>query len=161
MQTSIDLRLARHGVIVLLLGLLTGFVIGDFHNRSLGDAAHLTGLIGGFGTIALGLLWPRLNLGRTLSNAGAWMTAASMYLNWLGLALRGGFGSGPNVTNQPLLGSPQVWDRVSGLVLTAAVVLSLLSTLLVLYGLRKLAAAAATSPQTFLSGAGQYHEEPE
>jgi hydroxylaminobenzene mutase len=143
MQTSIDLRLARHGVIVLLLGLLTGFVIGNFNNRALGDAAHLTGLIGGFGMIALGLLWPRLNLGSLLSDAGAWMTAASMYLNWLGLAFRGGLGSGPGATNPPLLGSPQVWDRVSGLILTAAVVVSLLSTLIVLYGLRKLAPTAA------------------
>ena len=157
MQTSIDLRLARHGVIVLLLGLLTGFVIGDFHNRSLGDAAHLTGLIGGFGTITLALLWPRLNLGRSLSNAGAWMTAASMYLNWLGLALRGGFGSGPKATDQPLMGSPQAWDRMSGLVLTAAIILSLLSTLTVLYGLRKLATTAATYP----SGTRQYREQPE
>ncbi len=59
MQAPIDLRLARHGVIVLLLGLLTGFVIGRFHSRPLGDAAHLTGLIGGFGLIALGMLWPK------------------------------------------------------------------------------------------------------
>lgn len=144
MQTSIDLRLARHGVIVLLLGLLTGFVIGNFNNRPLGDAAHLTGLIGGFGVITLGLLWPRLNLGSFLSGAGAWMAAASMYLNWLGLALRGGFGSGPSATNSPLLGSPLVWDRVGGLILTAAVVLSLLSTLIVLYGLRKLAARTSS-----------------
>jgi len=33
----------------------------------------LTGLIGGFGMIAVGLLWPKLNLGRFLSGAGAWM----------------------------------------------------------------------------------------
>lgn len=136
-MTLIDLRLARHGVIVLLLGLLTGFVIGNFHNPHLGDAAHLTGLIGGFGMIAMGLLWPNLNLGRFWSGAGAWMTAVSMYLSWLGLAFRGAFGSGPN-TNSPLLGSPLLWDRAGGVVLMMAALLSLFATLIVLLGLRRL-----------------------
>jgi membrane associated rhomboid family serine protease len=58
MGAPIDLRLARHGAILLFLGMLTGFVITDFHNRSAGNAAHLTGLIGGYGLIAIGLLWP-------------------------------------------------------------------------------------------------------
>ena len=83
MHTSIDIRMARHGAILLLLGMLTGFVIGSFHSRSTGNAAHLTGLIGGYGLIALGLLWPKLNLSRAWSLAGARITVASMYLNWL------------------------------------------------------------------------------
>src|SRR5690242_10047433 len=110
MQTPIDLRLARHGVIVLLLGLLIGFVIGKFHNPRLGNFAHLVGLIGGFGIIALGPLWPRLNLGRSWSGIGAWTMAASMYVNWLGCVLLGAFGSGPKTPNSPMLGSPLLWD---------------------------------------------------
>jgi hypothetical protein len=144
MQTPIDLRVARHGVIVLLLGLLTGFVIGNVHNPHLGDAAHLTGLIGGFGMIGLGLLWPKLSLGRFWSGAGAWMTAVSMYLNWLGLAFMGAFGSGPKAPNSPMLGSPLLWDRAGGVVLTMAALLSLFATLVILIGLRKLTASAET-----------------
>jgi (hydroxyamino)benzene mutase len=136
MRTPIDLRLARHGAILLLLGMLTGFVIVKFHNRGAGNAAHLTGLIGGYGLIALGLLWPKLNLGRFWSGAGAWITATSLYLNWLGLVLQGGFGSGPKATNSPLLGSPVLWDHAGGAVLLVAVILSLLSVLIVLIGLR-------------------------
>jgi hydroxylaminobenzene mutase len=138
MQTTIELRLARHGVIVLLLGLLTGFAIGRFHSRPAGDAAHLTGLIGGFGMIALALLWPRLNLGRLWSGAAAWMTAACMYLNWLGLVLLGAFGSAPKPTNLPL--SSLLWDRAGGAMLELAALLSLISTLIILFGLRKLTA---------------------
>lgn len=144
MQAPVDLRLARHGVIVLLLGLLTGFVIGNFHNPRLGDAAHLTGLIGGLGTIALGLLWPKLSLGRFWSSAGMWMTAVSMYLNWLGLACRGAFGSGPNAPNSPILGSPLLWDRAGQVALTIGAFLSLFATLVALVGLRKLTAPAET-----------------
>ncbi len=126
MQTSIDLRLARHGAIVLLLGLLIGFVITKFHNRGAGDAAHLVGLIGGFGMIALSTLWPKLSLGRSLSTVGAWVTVACMYFNWLGVVLLGGFP-----------GAPQFWDRAAHVLLQAAVWLSLISTGVVLFGLRR------------------------
>ncbi|MGH8180963.1 MAG: hypothetical protein ACRETR_08295 [Steroidobacteraceae bacterium] len=127
MATSVELRLARHGVIVLLLGLLTGFVIARFHNRSAGDAAHLVGLIGGFGTIALALLWPKLRLGRFWSETGLWATAACMYLNWLGVVLLGAFG----------------WGRTGTVLLQIAIGLSLLSTLIILFGLRSPTTAAA------------------
>lgn len=148
MQTTIDLRVARHGVIVLLLGLLTGFVIGGFHNRRLGDVAHLVGLIGGFGLIALGLLWPRLNLGRVWSGAGAWMAASSMYLSWLGAFVRGALGSGPDPVSPSMLGSPLLWDRLGGLALSAGSLLSLAATLIVLFGLRSIVTSAAAAPAT-------------
>lgn len=125
MQALIDLRLARHGVIVVLLGLLVGFVIPKFQIPHLGNAAHLVGLIGGYGMITLGLLWPKLNLGRAWSVAGVWMTALSMYLSWLGLVLKGRFA---------VNGAGQV-----ALVLGAW--LALFATIVVLVGLRK-----ATAP---------------
>ena len=143
MRTPIDLRLARHGAILLFLAMLTGFVIGSLHSREVGNAAHLTGLIGGYGLITLGLLWPKLDLGRAWSAAGAWITAGSLYLNWLGLVFKG-LGNGPKVPSSPLLGSPLMWDQAGGVVLRLAVILSLLSVLIVLFGLRKLAAPVAT-----------------
>jgi hypothetical protein len=137
MRTPIDLRLTRHGAILLLLGMLTGFVIFKFHNHNVGNAAHQTGLIGGYGLIALGLLWPKLNLGRFWSGAGAWITAISLYLNWLGLVLQG-FGSGPKTTNSPPGSSALLWDHAGGFVLMIAVILSLSSVLIILAGLRRL-----------------------
>ena len=121
----LDLRIARHGVIVLLLGMLTGFFIGRFHSHTLGNAAHLTGLLGGYGLIAIGLLWPRLNLGRSWSAAGAWITIVSMYLNWAGLVLQDAFGkaAGPLAHSGPL-------------VLAIAVALSLASAGFLLAGFR-------------------------
>jgi hypothetical protein len=49
MRTPIDPCRARHGAILLLLGMITGFVIVRFHNRGTANAAHLTGLIRGYG----------------------------------------------------------------------------------------------------------------
>jgi hydroxylaminobenzene mutase len=141
MPTSIDLRLARHGAILLFLAMLTGFVIGNLPNRGAGNAAHLTGLIGGYGLIALGLLWPRLNLGRVWSAATAWITAASLYLNWLGLVCKG-LGNSPKTPTSPISGSPLIWDRAGSVALASAVLLSLLSVIIILIGLRKLAQPA-------------------
>ena len=137
MRTAIDLRLARHGAILLLLAMLTGFAIGNFLNRNAGNAAHLTGLLGGYGLIALGLLWPRLNLGRVGSAVAAWITAASLYLNWFGLVCKG-LGNNPAAPSSQVLGSPLTWDRVGSVTLGLAVLLSLLSVIMVLIGLRKL-----------------------
>jgi len=144
MQTSLDLRLARHGAIVLLLGLLTGFVIRGFHNPNAGNAAHLVGLIGGFGMMALGLLWPRLQLGRSWSSVGAWTMVASLYLNWLGCILLGAFGSGPNAGTTPP-DSLLFWDRAGHITLAIGAWLSLLATLVILAGLRK--PTALTRPE--------------
>ncbi len=138
MPMPLDLRLARHGIIVLLLGLLIGFVIPLFHNSHLGNAAHLVGLIGGFGMISLGTLWPGLRLGRSWSSAGVWTMVTSMYLNWVGLVLLGGFGSGPNAPSSTIQGSFLLWSRAGQVALTLGAFLTLFATLVALVGLRKL-----------------------
>jgi len=154
MRTPIDLRLARHGAILLLLAMLTGFVIGNVLNRGPGNAAHMTGLIGGYGLIALGFLWPRLKLGRVGSVAGAWITSASLYLNWLGLICKG-LASNPKAPASPVPGSFLTCDRFGSMVLTLAVFLSLLSVVIILIGLRKLAEPTDTRDTEGLSVAHQ------
>lgn len=141
MRTQIDLRLARHGAILLLLGMLTGFVTGKFQNHTAANAAHLVGLIGGYGLIAIALLWPRLSLRGLWSSAGAWITAASLYLNWLGVILIAGWRNGPKPVDSAASGTPAVWAHVGGIVLQVAALLSLVSVLMILIGLRKLAAS--------------------
>ncbi len=125
MGLSLDLRIARHGVLVLLLGMLTGFFIPRFHSHALANAAHLTGLIGGYGLIAMGLLWPKLSLRGGWSVTGAWLTIVSMYLNWAGLVLQDAFGSAANLLK-----------RSGPIVLVVAIVLSLASVAVILTGLR-------------------------
>lgn len=143
MPTSFDPRLARHGAIVLLLGLLIGFVITRFHDRGAGDAAHLVGLIGGFGLIGLSAIWPRLNVSRAWSTAGVWLIVICMYANWLGcvfLALAGG----PAGPGAPAMASALPWDRAARILLFGAVWLSLLSALILLFGLFRRRTPATT-----------------
>ncbi len=136
MQDAILLRFARHGTLLLLAGLLTGFGIGQFHSRQLGNAAHLAGLVGGFGLIAVGWLWPRLNLRPRWSQFGAWTFIFSMHLSWLGLALKAALGGAPDAPLNSAGPGAASWDVISGLILLVAAVLSVAATLIMLVGLR-------------------------
>lgn len=136
MQDTLLLRFARHGTLLLLAGLLTGFGIGKFHSHQLGNAAHLAGLTGGFGLIAVGWLWPRLRLGPRWSQFGAWSFIASMHLSWLGLALKAALGSAPDAPLNSVGPGAGSWDAISGLILMVGAILSLVGALIMLVGLR-------------------------
>jgi hypothetical protein len=136
MQETLFFRFARHGALLLLAGLFTGFGFGKFHNHHTGEAAHLTGLIGGFGLIAVGWVWPRLKLGRLWSELGAWTFILSMELNWLGLFLAAVLGSAPGTPAGSVGANAALWDVIGGRLLQAGVVLSVLGTLTLLVGLR-------------------------
>ena len=134
MQDTLHIRFARHGMLLLLAGLLTGFGFGKFHNHHAGDAAHITGLIGGFGLISVGWLWPLLKLGRLWLQIGAWSFILSMEFSWLGLFLRAALGSAPDAVS--IDASAASWNLIGGRFLFAGVILSVVGTLIALIGLR-------------------------
>lgn len=136
MQDTLLLRFARHGTLLLLAGLLTGFGIGKFPSHVTGNAAHLTGLIGGFGLIGVGWLWPRLKLGPLWSQLGAWSFILSMQLSWLGLALKAAFGSAPDTPLESVGNSAASWNLISAVFLSVGAILSVVATLIILVGLR-------------------------
>jgi hydroxylaminobenzene mutase len=51
-----------HGVVLFLLGLLTGLVEQRFANPRMGLAAHLEGLMNGIFLIALGAVWNEVRM---------------------------------------------------------------------------------------------------
>jgi hypothetical protein len=136
MQDTLLLRFARHGTLLLLAGLLTGFGIGKFHSHQAGNSAHLAGLIGGFGLIAVGWLWPRLKLGRLWSQLGAWAFILSMDLSCLGLVLVAAFGSAADTPTESLGPGAASWNLIAGPLLLVGAVLSVVATLIMLIGLR-------------------------
>lgn len=82
------------GVLLFLLGLLTGFAIPRCRSPRLGLSAHLTGVQSGTFLVALGLLWPRLSMSPAWSGIVANGTWASLYMVWLSLLLAAIFGAG-------------------------------------------------------------------
>ena len=82
------------GVLLFLVGLLTGFAIPRCRSPRLGLSAHLTGVQSGAFLLALGLLWPRLSMSPTWGYILANGTWACLYIVWLSLLLAAIFGAG-------------------------------------------------------------------
>jgi hydroxylaminobenzene mutase len=90
-------RLLLLGMILFMLGLLTGFVSGTFENPRMGLSAHLEGLMNGTFLAVLGLFWHRLALGTKASVIAFWMVVYAAYANWLGVLLGGIWGAGASM----------------------------------------------------------------
>jgi hydroxylaminobenzene mutase len=93
-MNSISSILSFCGVLLFMLGLLTGFAIPALRSPRLGLSAHLVGVQGGTFLIAMGLLWPHLTLWPAWNGAighGIWL---SLYALWFSILLAGIFGAG-------------------------------------------------------------------
>jgi len=51
--------LVRYGVLLFLLGLLTGLIVQKLANPRMGLSSHLEGVMNGTFLVVLGLIWPR------------------------------------------------------------------------------------------------------
>lgn len=102
-------RLLLLGMILFMIGLLTGFVSGTFENPRMGLSAHLEGLMNGTFLAVLGLFWHRLALGAKASLAAFWLVVYAAYANWLGVLLGGIWGAGASmmpIAAKGLIGTP-------------------------------------------------------
>jgi len=87
-------RLIRLGVLLLLLGLLTGAVVPSLAVPRLGLSAHILGVFGGLSSVVFGLVWPQLRLGSRASEVACWLALYSFYAGWLMPLLGGAWGAG-------------------------------------------------------------------
>ena len=93
MASNLGALLCQRGVLLFLLGLLTGLGQGVYRNPRVGLSAHMTGVQSGIALMAFGLLWPHLGI------AGGWATPIahtlwlSFYTIWLALVLAAFFGA--------------------------------------------------------------------
>ncbi|HVN28590.1 MAG TPA: hypothetical protein VMT64_08900 [Candidatus Binataceae bacterium] len=75
-------RLLWHGVLLFLLGLLTGLAIPIINNHRMGLSAHLEALLNGILLLALGCLWPQLRLSERAAGAAFGLALYGTYANW-------------------------------------------------------------------------------
>jgi hydroxylaminobenzene mutase len=87
-------RLLQWGVVLFLLGLLTGLVIPLMTNPRMGVSSHLEGVMNGPFLIVLGLLWTRLRLGPLALTVGFWLAIYGTYTNWATTFYAGFVGAG-------------------------------------------------------------------
>jgi len=136
MKTS-NRQLMWHGMVLFLLGLLTGLVEQRFTNVRMGLAGHLEGVINGIFLVALGAIWTEVRLPSAAKATAYWTALYGTYMNWLSTILAAVFGT---ATHQPILAagySAQPWQET--LVAAGLTTLSLAmiaASVLVLWGLR-------------------------
>jgi (hydroxyamino)benzene mutase len=86
--------LFKLGLILFLIGLLTGFVIPTLKNPRMGLSSHLEGVINGMFLVLLGLLWPHVQLSHAWSVTAVGLLLYSAYANWLATLLAAAWGAG-------------------------------------------------------------------
>lgn len=138
-------RLLQLGMVRFLLGLLTGFAVPVLANPRMGLSSHLEGVLNGIFLLALGLMWPRLELGRVAAAATWWLAIYATFANWLATLLAAAWGAGRSM--------PIAAGAHQGTASQETVIVVLLFSLsaavvavsgMVLWGIRRLPAAAAS-----------------
>ena len=87
-------RLLWHGVLLFLVGLLTGLVEARFTNVRMGLAAHLEGIMNGIFLLAVGAVWLEVHLGPRCRASTYWMVLYGTYANWFFTSLAAYWGTG-------------------------------------------------------------------
>ncbi len=130
-------RLMWHGMLLFLLGLITGFLEPLFTNTRMGLAAHLEGLMNGTFLVAVGAIWLEVRLAPKVKGLAFWTALYGTYANWFVTILAATFGTAAlsPITAAGHAGQPwqETFVTISFLTVGVAVVSS---TLLVLWGLR-------------------------
>lgn len=131
-------RLLWHGLVLFLLGLLTGFAVPAFRNPRMGLSAHLEGVLNGIFLVVLGLAWHRFSLAGRGRVALFWLALYGTYVNWGSTLLAAVFGTSRRTPIGGAGFSGQPWqENLVDFGLISLSVAIVAACLLALWGLRK------------------------
>src|ERR1700757_885539 len=82
------------GLILFLVGLLTGFAVPALKNPRMALSSNLEAVLNGMFLVLLGLLWPHINLPNAWAVAAVVLIVYSAYANWMTALLAGAWGAG-------------------------------------------------------------------
>jgi hydroxylaminobenzene mutase len=131
-------RLIWHGMLLFLLGLLTGFAEQKFVNPRMGLAAHLEGVMNGTFLVAVGAVWAEVRLSPGLKAATFWITLYGAYVNWLTTALAAVLGT---AALSPITAAGHTsragQETLITILFLSVGITTVLSAILILWGLRR------------------------
>jgi hydroxylaminobenzene mutase len=128
----------RAGVLLFLIGLITGLAVPLMQLPRMGLSSHLEGVMNGMLLITLGLIWVRLTLPAWAGTAAFWAALYGTFANWLATllsAIWGAAGTMP-IAGQGAVSTPVAEAIVTALLFSLAGAMILVCAL-VLWGLRK------------------------
>jgi hydroxylaminobenzene mutase len=82
MSPQISRKLKMLGMLLFLLGLITGFAMTNFKNPRMGLAAHLEGVMNGIFLVVAGLVWNDLKISEPLKKITCWSLIYGTFINW-------------------------------------------------------------------------------
>jgi len=145
-------RLIRCGILLFLLGLLTGLIVPALANPRMGLSSHLEGVMNGIFLVVLGLVWPRLRLSRAAQAIAFWLSVYGTFVNWAATLAAAAWGAGAPM--MPIAGLGHEGTRVQeGIIAFGLVSLALAmiaTSCIVLWGLR-----GADNPEYIVSAPPQ------
>ncbi len=131
-------RLLQVGVALFLFSSLEGFAIPSLPVPHLGLSVHTLSALQGVMLLALGLLWPRLNLGATASRIAFWFLIYSTFATLIPYVLAAIWGAGSTIIPLAAGGAQgsAFQEAVISVVLYTAAPTILISLAFILWGLR-------------------------
>lgn len=129
-------RLYQLGIILFLMGLLTGFLLPLMDNARMGLSSHLEGIMNGMVLIVLGVIWPKLRLGRTAERIAFALAVFGTYTNWLATLAAGFIGAGASIMPIAAAGfeGSAVQEGLIAIALTSLSVAMVVVAVMVLWG---------------------------
>ncbi|WP_421718138.1 hydrogenase [Algiphilus sp.] len=129
--------LIRHGFVLILLALLTGFLLPAVEIPRLGLSAHTIAILGGVLLIGIGAVWPVFQLSARQCQVMYWTWVYASYANWLG-CLIGAFTGAGRMTPVASAGAEAgaVAEAVVAALLISVALTSLVAVGLAIWGLR-------------------------
>lgn len=137
-QSNQSRNLIRYGILLFLLGLITGFVIPALQNPRMGLSSHLEGVMNGMFLVIIGLIWIKLLLPEKMLKLAFFLSLFGTYVNWATTLFAAVIGGGSEM--MPIAGGGMegvLWQEViikSGLI---SLSLSMVAVcFLILWGLK-------------------------
>ncbi|GBE65825.1 hydrogenase [Mycobacterium sp. MFM001] len=82
------------GLVLFLVGLLTGMAVPALKNPRMALSSHLEAVLNGMFLVLLGLLWPHIHLPDAWGVTAVALIVYSAYANWLATLLAAAWGAG-------------------------------------------------------------------
>lgn len=139
LNQQIDSRkLIRYGILLFLLGLLTGFAMPVFENSRIGLSSHLEGVMNGMFLVLLGLIWEKLSLNNMMLRFTFYLALFGTFVNWLTTLFAALIGAGSEM--MPIAGNNLTGSQIEEILIKIGLITLSIAmvavSVIVLWGLR-------------------------
>lgn len=138
LQKQLSNKLLYSGVLLFLLGLITGLIVPILANPRMGVSSHIEGVLNGMFLIILSLIWSKIRLSDRWLKITFWLAIYGTFMNWLGILIASIFNGGKmlGIMAEGQEGSPVVEGIINFSLMSLSIAMIIIC-IAILFGLRK------------------------